>query len=309
MRILIPLFLAVLLSGCAPETAQSPSPNVFGLSATVEQPETQNAAATPTASQTPTAGPSPIATTDHTITPTPWMHPDWPQNALPPMGDPGVLGAYYEPSPATVYGYLTRYGSEARGVRVGLWQLDHFREQLNRMEPLLGGGYSPSVQYDGQWSGQPTIAFDQDLTGQLYPSDITELTPAQATLYHLAFADDPLAELERFNGVIAMKSPNDIGRMFCVYRADIYPPSFVGRVLVMDTSAVNDYTGIGGTDGVPLGYRVTADPTGQLTHWVADMTDDIWDRTLEPGASNAWALMIEKQWGTGDGCIDPFVPN
>ena len=192
-----------------------------------------------------------------------------------------ILGAYYAPSPSIDYGYLTRYGSNEYAAGVAVLQLGHFREQMARNQPLLGGNYGPGAQRDGQWA---------------YGDDAPALTPAQWRLLDLANRTEDMSReeaiammLAEYDYIVAMKSPNDIGRMFCVFDDE---GKFEGRAFVGDTSALNDYTGIGGTGGIPLGYRVTASPAGHNAYWLADVPTELWNRTKR--GDNAWAKFEEE---------------
>lgn len=300
-NLIILIFLACLLAACGAEAVQTPARDDFTPTAAVTLPETENAAETITAtpSPTPTLRPDPVG----------WDA-ERNQNLIPPPGDDrAVLEAYYRPSKATSYGYLTRYLEHRRALEVAVWQVHHFQEQINRMEVLLGGGYSPDTRRDGEGEVPNGIGFDLwgDGPVKINPGSIIELTPAQVRLYGLVQiyneaiahgftpeqADQEVRQflINGYDSIVAMKSPNDIGRVFCVYRSYVPEMPLVARVIVMDTSAVNDFTGIGGTAGVPLGYRVTPDPTGRETHWLADVPHDLFDQLTF--GDNAWALFIE----------------
>lgn len=268
----------ITLSGCTPP----PSPSQL---TAIANNGTYQAEASESA-QVRTIEPEPTHTATPPATPTPTPTPR-PQNGLPSgeLSDKALLQMYYAPSPSRLYGYLTLYGTKDKAVGVLLWQLGHFTSQLERGAPLLGGGYGIET---------PT------------PAPVIELNPSQVRLFNLARMVEGLEPDEarallagRYDYVIALKSPNDIGRVYCVYRSR-GDRALLARVIVGDTSALNDYTGIGGTDGIPLGWRVTEDPDGHLVHWLADVPDELFDR-LKRG-DNAWAELVEDVYG--EGCED-----
>lgn len=241
------------------------------------------------------------------------------QLLLPDPGDDrAVLESYYEPSPVVVYGFITRYMDHREAVEVGVWQAHHFLDQLKRMAPMLGGGYSPDCMSDADRCGEsiPYNPFPEEggpvqYWFPAYPD--RDLPLAQQELLRLSRqyvnetaeghftpeqADENLRNtlVIQYDTLIALKSPNDIGRVFCIYNPWTWEQPLVARALVVDTSAVNDYTGVGGTDGIPLGYRVTLDPTDRYTHWGGEVPSDIWDQLVY--GDNAWAIMVEDR-GTG----------
>lgn len=317
MKRLIPVLLAVLFSACSAEAVQTPDADVPTPSPAVVTTETQIAGNRATEAASPTPAPTPTKAVYGA-----WWTADRAEleNTLPPPGDDrAVLGAYYAPSKAISYGYLTRYLEHDRALDVAVWQVHHFQEQVDHMNPLLGGGYSAdSPEY---WGDDATRLeynpVDDHL--QIAPQSIIELTPAQVRLYHLIEhrrtlvlagytedkADNAIRDLidGGYDAIVAMKSPNDIGRVFCVYRVDLWPQTLAARVIVMDTSARNDYTGIGGTDGVPLGYRVATNILGQDVHWLADVEPDLFDALDDPqrglGGDNSWALFVEDAYDRG----------
>lgn len=300
--------LLLLLSMCTPPAYDPPPPQL-----TAGALSDAYGTATAAANSTETRPLTPVVPAQPSDTPTPPFAVNEAvyiqQNTLPPMGDPDVLAAYYKPSPRVVYGYLTRYLDNERAVDIAMWQLEHFREQAARMSIMLGGGYAPDARHDGE-AAVPNGQYFNSVDGTMVPSPdhIMELTPAQVRLYRLSQLSDEDARAvltKRYDYVIALKTPNDIGRVFCVYQSWHNDQPLIARVFVGDTSAVNDYTGFGGTDGLPLGYRVTADPEGRDTHWLADVPGELFDKLLY--GDNAWAIFTEDVYDTG--CtMQPTIP-
>ncbi len=283
-RLIILTLCLAWLTACAPELAQAGKTELSPTLAPTEQAETQNAPEATTEAQAPTATPAP------TRTPAPlsgWLT-SIPIPELPQLGsasDAEIVARYYEPVPARFYGFVTRYLDKERALDMAIWQVHHFREQLKAGYPLLGGNYRYGLEND------------QDLADWLADNQpsIVELTPAQSWLTNWTSSTDEQARaaLSRYDGIGALRSPNDIGRIFCIYTPQ--DGALVARVAIMDTSALNDYTGIGGTDGVPLGYRQTPDPLGQPAHWAGEVSGDIWDKLVI--GDNAWAIFDERAAG------------
>lgn len=289
-RTLLLILLAGLLAACSAEPAQAPEIRVSATLVPTAQPETQiapEAATEAQATEQPTRTPAP---------PSGWvtstMLPDLPAPGSVP--DAEIVSAYYVPVPARFYGYVTRYLDRDRALDLAVWQVQHFREQIDAGYPLLGGNYRYGLEND------------QDLANWLVDNKaaIVELTPAQVWLAQLAYNDDQQVReyLSRYDGIAALRSPNDIGRQFCIHTPQ--DGALVARVVVMDTSALNDYTGIGGTDGVPLGYRQTADPVGRVANWAGELSGDIWDKLVI--GDNAWAIFDER--ARGEACLPYLSP-
>lgn len=291
MKRFLSILITLSLVACQPDPTMWATINYTNTQIAHHTPEPPQSVTPSQPIQTPTAAPE---NTPEPVVPSrgggsgdvPIISPE--QNYLPDQGsDPDILSRYYAPSPAVLYGYVTRYVDTDRAVSIGLWQLGHFREQVKAGYPMLGGNYRHGLASDSDYA--------KWIVDHIPP--IMELTPPQLRLYRLSVLSDEAAAvvLRSYDAVIALKSPNDIGRVYCVY---LPAGALVGRVIVMDTSSVNDYTGIGGTQGIPLGRRVTTDGVRQRVHWAADVPDTLW-RKLVAG-DNAWAVFDED---TGDrGC-------
>lgn len=190
---------------------------------------------------------------------------------------PEVLRLYYEPSPERFSGFGTLSGSE-RPAAGELWMMG---EQLvaqyrHAGYALKGGGYG-FVEV----GGQPYLIQDELSPGwaaiageYLGGAPAQPLTAQQLRLYRLGSMPPAQAVsevLSAYDGIISLKSPNDLGRIFCVVDGQARP---VGTAIVGGVAAINDWAGA--REGLPpLGYmRYEAD--GREWAWAADLSEGLY---------------------------------
>lgn len=300
MRKLILPVIALLLFACAAPTSWT----------------------SPVFEETPTEFPTIFAptqtatsTTVPTATPIPFDPYVYRSNNL--VADPAdyraVLANYYLESPDSFRGYTTRYGSESLIEEV-MWR--HVQEMLDQVEHTSGftylGGWSGYVDFSGEeflMNSRGTDAWTKVVSGER-PDD-WKLTPNQRDLLTTLDAngidksDDKkqaFFDIVRydFDYIIATKSPNDFGKMYCA-RSGTPPYEYLGRVIVGDFAAQHDWTPYYPSDGteshVHLGQRVLLDQAGEEWYWAADIPDELYYRILGDNS----ALIILEAFGIFDG--------
>lgn len=291
-KMLVGLLLIALLL-----VVVQPHPRVaLALAAPIDQPlpvMSTRPAPAPTpmiVARAPTAVPTPMAVL---ITPTPV------QNGLPDnLYDwRGVMTLYYMPSPAQFWGYVTRYGSDQRAIMELWWYSREAHDEMDVLGIVLDGGnfgFYDDVLIGNRTDYARALGSGQKLTIPT-PNENQRRILAWSQLKYEDFAQ---TVLKKYAGVISLKSNNDIGREYCLYRGIGF--GLVGRTVVGGSAANNDWTPFGQSVNDNLGHarlgvRLWRDDSGQAWHWAADLPDNLFkvaggsDRPVliflyEPGA-------------------------
>lgn len=196
------------------------------------------------------------------------------------ISDPQALELYYTETPDFIIGYATRYGPLELAIREFRWLIMEAADQYEMGYILLGGGYST------EFYGRSAPAYFE----QIYPRarHDQQLTPQQIRLLNLASLNESeyLEFLSQFAGIISTKSPNDLGRIFCLFT----DRRALGNVIVGGTVARNDwlYMGYSINDDyghARLGARIYIDHAGTYFWWLADLTDDLYWQSREDDAA------------------------
>lgn len=147
---------------------------------------------------------------------------------------------YYVPSPSLFMGYATRSGPLESNIHELRKEISFMMEQSKYAFPLIGGGYG---LHNGIWIRNSTDLSKWLVTNN--PANV-QWNNQQLRLKYLGSLDDTKFENYIHNnyvGVISIKSPNDIGREYCIY--DYWDRTYIGKVIVGGTAALNDWTQIG----------------------------------------------------------------
>ena len=190
------------------------------------------------------------------------------------------LELYYEPSPDDFTGWATRNGQTMAGL---LWWVAH--EAADQYEVsggyMLYGGGEGFVNLGGEnylMQNRASLGFVRYATRQEMapPPSLNEQQHRLLALSRLSFDDFIRDVSERYVGVIATKSPNDLGREFCLswLNPDTMAEQQVGTVIVGDVAALDDWTPLGGRDD-PLSLQ-TYQSGGRTWHWAAELPTDLW---------------------------------
>ena len=189
---------------------------------------------------------------------------------------------YYQPADDNIYGYATRYGSNDLALAELYFEAQEAMSQYRRGYILIGGGYGYR-----RINGGVMLIDNRSAIGYAKLADRwarQKLTEAQRRLLRMSLKNiDELRDYveARYIGIVAVRSPNDIGREFCVY--DLYTERTVGLVIVGGSAARNDWTYYGSSVNDDygherLGMRVLTVELGRKYYWIADLSDMVYDR-------------------------------
>ena len=198
-----------------------------------------------------------------------------------------IYSTYYSNSPPAIYGYATRYGSDTVAFNELLWEAHEYVAQRDHGFALIGGGYGYHTLNNTQYLAENRSSMAYGLLSANVPVKPTE---QQCRLTVLASMTREQAEVyvsKRYIGIISLKSPNDIGREFCLMR---YPSlNTVGVVIVGGTAARNDWAPFGPSlnddySHLRMGELFMA-LDGTDYRWTADLSDSVYSAMgVNPGA-------------------------
>lgn len=183
---------------------------------------------------------------------------------------------YYAPDPEETIGWATRFGTDDWATEELWFAANEALAQYTLAGySLAGGGYGYQV-IDGDeylMTNRSSEGFELLATGGIGWDG--PITLEQRRLFRLASMDfDTFAEhvAREYAGVVFTRSPNDIGRTFCLKR---FNGQQIGDVIIGNVSALHDYTPLAGRPD-PLGLQVVRDNTGQPWHWIVDLPDSLY---------------------------------
>lgn len=253
-----------------------------------------------------TAVPKPTQTP--TLQPTPTLVPiDYDQlvgNGLDDyqsMTEDELLAAYYAPSPDLFIGYATKYGSDPEfPVRVMWRHMQEMQEQFDHAGFSYVGGGAGFVEFAGRGrfllDDRRSAAWAIIVEDKVFPTGVggTELDRrGQNTLrmYAENSGGDYSAFLKLirrdFVGVVAMKSQNDLGRVFCLINGRV-PHQPIGRVIVGDMARRIDWLPNDvDHDQYQLGFRIYIDEHGKEWQWAVELPNELYDQIVEDWAALA----------------------
>lgn len=235
-------------------------------------------------------------------------------HALPPtlFGRENILRRYYEPMPSVVGGWITRSGPDRNALEELWWTSREAAQQRLHGPVLYAGGYGYQVVngqeflIENRLSQGYGLQVDQCAGDWQCIHDAFPLNEGQERLVALGQEAAITGGTQAFRrafieggwtGVIAMKSPNDIGRQFCLYAFDPVDFKVLNAgwpVIVGGTSAQHDYTELSGRSD-PLGRQtVETYPGSPPWYWVADVPDGLYG-SLELQGLPAFALFVEMK--------------
>ncbi len=184
---------------------------------------------------------------------------------------------YYTPDKPAVYGYATRYGSWQVAFDELLWEAHEYAAQRDHGFALIGGGYGY------YWiDGRRYLAYNRFSYAYSWLIKQAPRPPTanQRRLARLATMDYGAAYAyvhNRYIGIISTRSPNDIGREYCLLTAPDLRP--VGLVIVGGVAARHDYLPYGNSVNDDFGHQRLGQRVmqidGQPWMWLADVTDSI----------------------------------
>jgi hypothetical protein len=193
---------------------------------------------------------------------------------------------YYQTYPEAVYGHVTRYGSDDLAFRELYNLSQEYRSQITRGYGLLGGGYGyrwiggreyliDNRASDGYWMMADKISepFPNHNSNQLNLLKLSMMSPEQARAY-----------IDReYAGIISVKSPNDIGREFCMI--DFPSRRVLGKVIVGGVAGRHDWMYFGESVNDFYGHLRIGQRSLELGgvdyYWLADVTDRLWGRGMK----------------------------
>lgn len=190
-----------------------------------------------------------------------------------------VMRLYYAPSSSDYEGYVTDAGSYGVALHSLRWySLQVIEEYQHSGYVLIGGGYGFVTIEGKDYLIQNRGSEGYTLIQQHNPHI---LNANQARLYKLGeLSQQDFEESVRseYDGIISTKSPNDIGRVYCLYHND----EFIGKFIVGDHAGVNDWTPYGKSlndyyGHARLGLRV-GKRNGMEYYWIADLTREVYQK-------------------------------
>lgn len=203
-----------------------------------------------------------------------------PAHLVPGMSFKESALAYYESTPNNVYGYATRYGSNDVALRELFWLSHEYCSQSDRGWGMVGGGY-------GYWNigGDDYLLENRASLGFTLAAGRLSHVPNenQRNLYQLSTLTWEQFQWHiehNYVGIVATKSPNDIGAEYCMY--DLAADKTIGLVIVGGAAARNDWTYYGPSVNdnyghERLGIRVLHTKDRDY-YWIADLSDRVYDR-------------------------------
>lgn len=210
---------------------------------------------------------------------------------------------YYTSDKQAVYGYATRYGSWDIAFGELYWEAQEYVSQRDHGFALIGGGYG-YYTIDGREylaDNRSSFAYSWLLT---QPAPEPTLNQRRlARIADMSYKEARAEILSNYIGIISTRSPNDIGREYCLFTAPDLTP--VGPVIVGGTAARHDYVPYGPSVNdryghLRLGQRVmTVD--GVAWYWVADVTDSVLVSMGHRGGPILIAL--GPKWLCDDSCL------
>lgn len=186
--------------------------------------------------------------------------------------------SYYEKSPKEFCGFATRYGRDSRAIDELYWEATEVVAQHEHGYILLGGNYGYQVIDGVEYllDNRASMGYSKHITNQ----DYQHLTPAQRRLLMLGNMDRETFNdyiVQNYIGVVSIKSPNDIGREFCLY--DVYKPYPIGTVIVGGTAASKDWLLVGSRanyETIGLGLMKSIDSQGNGWYWAVDLPNSLY---------------------------------
>jgi hypothetical protein len=159
------------------------------------------------------------------------------------------------------------------------WTATELASQYNHGYVITGGGYGYADIGDETYL--ITSRADVGYSLMRETADQQRLNDQQRRLLMLSrLTYEEAAEyvVTHYDGVLSLKSPNDLGRVYCLVYLD--NPSVTYRVIVGGTAALNDWMHYGDSInddfGHPrLGYR-QLEHGGKNYWWLADLTDAVY---------------------------------
>lgn len=185
---------------------------------------------------------------------------------------------YYTPSSSNYEGYVTDAGSYGVALHSLRWySLQVIEEYKHSGYVLIGGGYGFVTINGKEYLIQNRSSEGYTLIQQQHTAN--QLSANQTRLYNLGeLSEENFEESVRseYDGIISTKSPNDVGRVYCLYQADKY----IGKFIVGDHAGVNDWTPYGKSlndyyGHARLGLRV-GKRDGLEYYWIADLTREVY---------------------------------
>jgi hypothetical protein len=204
-----------------------------------------------------------------------------------------ILTSYYELTAPVVAGWATRYGPD-RAATEELWitaveteaQIEHAGFAL------IGGGYG-FWKIDGAeylLQNRASLGWSLLVQGAEIPQKPTTQQRRLLRLARMGYQDFLDYVGDEYAGVISTKSPNDIGREFCLSLADGVVIE-IGTVLVGNTSAQHDWTPLSGRVD-PLGAQTVVDAEGRTRYWIADLPNSLY--AAAGGTGGPAFVMLEE---------------
>jgi hypothetical protein len=209
---------------------------------------------------------------------------------------------YYQPYPEMTYGHVTRFGSD--DIAYGeLYRLAReFRSQYDRGYALLGGGYGYQL-IGGMWYLVDNRASNgYTLLANGNAVQYAKLTDGQENLLALgSMSYEEFLDILQYNNtrIISVKSPNDIGREFCLWNLDTNQK--VGMVIAGGVAARNDWLYYGPSvndyyQHPRIGQRVSK-YQGTEYYWLADLSDSVWGDGMQYAALLPPEACLCREWG------------
>ena len=283
------LGLAVALSACAPDAIPIVTPYV---------------ADAPAPTSTATASPPTITSTPGPVYADPTRH-----NGLTLPADlHSATWQYYEDSPAEFWGYATRYGSEERAASELIWYSHELIAQQDAGHVIIGGeqgagGYGYFDRNGNELLLDGLDGLPYAVARMVWGVDgWSDFNDEQQRLRTIVGNEGDWFSNSRIVGTVSIKSPNDIGRLFCLYRVDhdSLLATSLGIVMVGGTAARTDWSIYGPSvnddyDHQRLGGRVLVDNQLREWHWAADLPDQLYEAALD--GDSALIGLIEYNGG------------
>lgn len=222
---------------------------------------------------------------------------------------------YYQPADDNIYGYATRYGSNDLALAELYFEAQEAMSQYRRGYILIGGGYGYR-----RINGGVMLIDNRSAIGYAKLADRggwQSLTEAQRRLLRMSSKNiDELRDYveERYIGIVAVRSPNDIGREFCLY--DLTHQEIMGLVISGGSAARNDWMYYGPSVNdyyhhQRLGMRTLRPRKGHFFYlqdlspdlydtdfyWIADLTDSVYYRLgYSMGAQARLIALIDPEY-------------
>ncbi len=208
---------------------------------------------------------------------------------------------YYQPYPEMTYGHVTRFGSDDIAYSELYRLAQEARSQITRGYGLLGGGYGY------RWiDGREYLIDHRSSLGYTLLADrhnnfvgITDNQSLLLELSELSWGDFVPVIATNYKGIISVKSPNDIGREFCLWNLDTNQK--VGMVIAGGVAARNDWLYYGPSvndyyQHPRIGQRVSK-LNGIEYYWLADLSDSVWGDGMQYAALLPPEACLCREWG------------